>query len=253
MISERSLHKIMRKDKSGDYKALFLAYDQGMEHGPVEFDDKNVDPQYILDIANKGGYTGIIFQKGVAEKYYNGKTPLILKLNGKTNLRKEEPYSPQIATVEEAVSLGAKAVGYTIYVGSGNEAKMFKEFGIIQRDAHANNLPVVAWMYPRGAAVKDDTSREILAYSARLGLELGADFIKIKNTKNPEDFKWVVKSAGKVKVVVSGGEKKDEKEFLMKVKSVMSAGASGMAIGRNIWQSKKPLELTKKISEIIFG
>ncbi|HOR52560.1 MAG TPA: fructose-bisphosphate aldolase, partial [Candidatus Pacearchaeota archaeon] len=71
-------------------KALFLAYDQGLEHGPSDFDDKNVDPKYIIEIAKKGKYNGIVFQKGIAEKYNQeikaSKVPLIVKLNGKTNL-----------------------------------------------------------------------------------------------------------------------------------------------------------------------
>jgi class I fructose-bisphosphate aldolase len=52
-----------------DDKALFLAYDQGLEHGPTDFNDKNVDPKYIIDIAKKGKYNGVVFQKGIAEKY----------------------------------------------------------------------------------------------------------------------------------------------------------------------------------------
>ncbi|MCX6750147.1 MAG: fructose-bisphosphate aldolase, partial [Candidatus Pacearchaeota archaeon] len=70
-------------------KALFLAYDQGLEHGPTDFNDKNVDPKYIIDIAKKGKYNGIVFQKGIAEKYNKeikqSKVPLIVKLNGKTS------------------------------------------------------------------------------------------------------------------------------------------------------------------------
>ena len=50
-------------------RALFLAYDQGFEHGPTDFNDKNVDPKYIIEIAKRGKYTGVIFQKGIAEKY----------------------------------------------------------------------------------------------------------------------------------------------------------------------------------------
>ncbi|MBM3200637.1 hypothetical protein FJZ53_06885, partial [Candidatus Woesearchaeota archaeon] len=111
-----------------DGKSLLLAYDQGLEHGPTDFDDKNVDPDYIQEIAVKGKYNGLIFQKGVAEKYYNCKIPLILKLNGKTNLVKGEPIAAQLCSVKEAIELGAKAVGYTIYVGSAHEATMFKDF-----------------------------------------------------------------------------------------------------------------------------
>ena len=51
-------------------KALFLAYDQGMEHGTADFDDENIDPNYILSIGIEGGFNAIIFQKGIAEKYY---------------------------------------------------------------------------------------------------------------------------------------------------------------------------------------
>ncbi len=52
-------------------RGLLLAYDQGFEHGPSDFNAKNVDPKYILDIAKESGvFTGIILQKGIAEKYY---------------------------------------------------------------------------------------------------------------------------------------------------------------------------------------
>lgn len=233
-------------------KALFLAYDQGLEHGPTDFNDRNVDPNYIMDLAEKGKFSGIIFQKGVAEKYYRGKVPLILKLNGKTNLVKGEPLSSQVCSVKEAIKLGAKAVGYTIYVGSAHEQKMLKEFGKIEEEAHGQGLPLIAWMYPRGKAIKDELSREVLAYAARVGLELGADIVKMKYNGNPEDLKWVVKSAGKTKVVIAGGTKKDEKEMIKETYEIMKAGACGLAIGRNVWQSKKPLELAKILKKIIF-
>jgi class I fructose-bisphosphate aldolase len=66
-------------------------------------------------------------------------------------------------------------------------------------------------------------------------------------------LKWAVKSAGKARVVVAGGIKKEEKEFLKQVKEIIDSGCIGLAIGRNIWQDKNPLELTKKIRNIIWG
>ena len=239
-----------------DGKALFLAYDQGMEHGPVEFDDEDVDPNYILSIALEGGFNGVIFQKGVAEKYYTGSdfpVPLILKLNGKTNLIEgDDPYSPQICSVDEALKIGASVVGYTIYVGSEHESKMFAEFANIEKEAHAKNIPLMAWMYIKGKEVEGKDVKELTAYAARLGLEMGADIIKIKYPGDVESLKWAVESAGKTIVVVSGGPKEDEGEFLETVKEVMNSGAAGMAIGRNIWKAKDPIGLTQKVKEIIF-
>lgn len=246
--------KLNKITKQG--KALFLAYDQGLEHGPTDFNDKNVNPEYILEIAKKAKYNALILQKGIAQKYKKeikkSKLNLIIKLNGKTNLVKGEPISRQLCTVKEAVKLGAQAVGYTIYLGSKHESIMFQEFENIQRQAHEKNLPVIAWIYPRGKSIKNKSSRELMAYSARTGLEIGADIIKIKYNNNPKDLQWAVKSAGKTKVVIAGGVKKSEKLLLKQTKEIMQSGAIGLAIGRNIWQSKKPLELSKKIRKIIF-
>jgi len=246
------LNKILKKGK-----ALFLSYDQGLEHGPTsDFNDKNVDPLYILNIAKKGGYQGIVFQKGIAEKYQSeikkSKVPLILKLNGRTKIYKGEPLSSQISTVEEAVRLGASAVGYTIYIGSEYEAEMIKDFEKIEKKAHEKGLPIVTWIYPRGKSVKNDVSREMISYAARVGLELGADIVKLKYGGKPKDLRWAVESAGRTKVVVAGGTKKGEKEFLRQVKEIIKTGAIGLAIGRNVWQHPKPMEITKKIKKILW-
>ncbi|MCK4522327.1 MAG: fructose-bisphosphate aldolase [Nanoarchaeota archaeon] len=246
------LDKITKKGK-----ALYLAYDQGLEHGPTDFNDKNVDPKYIIDIAKKGKYNGIIFQKGIVERYYNeikkSKVPLIIKLNGKTRLVKGDPIAPQLCSVKRAIELGAKAVGYTIYVGSIHEPVIFREFEKIEEEAYSYGIPVIAWVYPRGKAIKDELSRKTLAYAARVGLELGADMIKIKYNGNKKDLKWVIKSAGKVKVLIAGGKKTSEKKFLEEVKDIMQTGTCGLAVGRNVWQHKNPLEITAALRKIIFA
>ena len=239
-------------------KAMYLAYDQGIEHGPSDFDDKNVNPLDIISIAKKGKFTGLIVQKGIAEKYYaeikNSKVRLILKLNGKTSLHKGEPISRQLCSVEEAVELGAKAVGYTIYIGSEHEAKMMQEFSQIEDEAHAAGLPVTMWAYPRGKHVEGkETAKETVAYGARLALELGADFVKVPYTGDKESFKWVVESAGKTKVLIQGGSKKTETELLEEVKGAMEAGATGVAIGRNVWQSADPVGMAKKVASIVYS
>jgi fructose-bisphosphate aldolase, class I len=236
-------------------KSMLLAYDQGFEHGPsLDFNEKNVDPSYIMEIAAKGGFNGIVFQKGLAEKYYDNRVPLILKVNGKAGFAKGEPNSKQNCSVEYAISLGAKAVGYTIYLGSQFEGEMFQEFGRIQEQAHERGIPAIAWVYPRGQAVQNDTSKEIVAYAARVGLELGADAVKIKYTGDPESFSWAVRSAGKAHVYMSGGPKAPtDEDFLKQVKGVMQAGATGLAVGRNVWQNEDPLKMTNSLREIIFG
>jgi len=233
-------------------KTLMLAYDHGLEHGPTDFQDKNADPNFILEIARKAKLNGIVLHKGIAEKYYDRAkdVPLVLKLNGKTRLERGEPISTLVCDVSEALELGASAVGYTIYLGSVHEPEMLETFAQIEHEAHERGVPVIAWMYPRGRAIKG-LSKEIIAYAARVGLELGADMVKLQYT-NTRALKWAVKMAGKTRVVVAGGEKKSVSAFLGQVQKIMEAGAAGMICGRNIWQAEKPVELAKKVKDIIF-
>lgn len=250
-MKEVSLKKLLTKDR-----CLFLAYDQGLEHGPVDFNDENVDPAYIISIAKKSNVNALVFQKGIAEKYRKeikqSKIPLILKLNGKTNLSQGEPLSTQLCTVKEALALGASAVGYTIYIGSQHEAVMLREFEQIEREAHAKGIPVIAWIYPRGKSIEGKSDRELLAYAARAGLEIGADMVKLHWKGTSADLKWAVKAAGKCKIVIAGGLKKGDKELLTQIKTALTAGVTGVAIGRNIWQHKKPAEIATKIKKVIW-
>lgn len=249
MNVEKNLEKI---SKNG--KFLFLAYDQGFEIGPTEFNEKNVDPEYIFKIADNGYFGAVIVQKGLAEKYYvgqNRKAPLIVKLNGKDKIYDGEPISHQLCSVDEALRLGAVAVGYTIYLGSDLEPEMLKEFGKIEEEAHAKGLVVIAWMYPRGKYVKDPLDNDVTAYAARVGLELGADLLKVHYTHQPDKFPWVIESAGKAKVLSSGGAHESDEYLLQEAREVMAAGASGMAVGRGVWESENPDEISRQLYEIV--
>ena len=247
------INKILRNGHG-----LLLAYDHGFENGPTEFDDRSVNPEWVMEIAESGYFSGFVCHKGIAAKYYDkavNKVPLILKLNGKTAYhKKEEPISLQSCSVLDAIKLGAVAVGYTIYVGSEYEQRMIQEFAKIESEAHDKGLIVMAWIYPAGSHIKNDTEKDILAYGARIGMELNADALNLKYTGDPRSFDWVVKNAGKTKVFVVGGPRTDTIYQLQDTaKDVISVGAAGFIIGRNIWQAKNPLEVSKRLAEFIYG
>lgn len=235
-------------------KALFLAYDQGMEHGPTDFNAKNVDPEFIFNTALEGRYSAVAVLPGVAEKYYEGAyrdVPMIVKLNASTRLAKIDPISRQICSVDRAIKAGAQAVGFTIYDGSPKEPEMLNEFSKIVEQAHDYGLPVVAWMYPRGPNIRE-LDNEVLAYASRIGLELGADIIKVKFNDDVENLKWMVRCAGRTKIVISGGDRKDPLTFLNEAQKVMSAGVLGMAVGRNVWQAERPFSVTKALQAVVY-
>lgn len=236
-------------------KALILTYDHGLEHGPSEFGADTIDPEHVFDIALEGDYSAIATHIGVAEKYYRGaykRLPLIVKMNGSTRLPHINPISTQICSVERAIKVGASAVGFTIYDGSPNEPEMFERFAHVCEQAHDYGLPVIAWMYPRGPGIQS-SSNDVLAYSARIGLELGADAIKIHYNQDIENLKWMVACAGRTRIILSGIRAQNTLDFLNEVKIALDAGAMGIAAGRAVWKHKKPYSLSKSLREIVYN
>ena len=258
---------------------LILPIDQGLEHGPVDFfaNPESLDPRYQYELARDGRFSAIALHIGLAEKYfheYAGEVPLILKLNGKTAIPPDtQAFSSLTGTVEDAVRLGADAVGYTVYVGSPAQDRDFRQLLDVRRDADRLGMPLIVWAYPRGEFVAKRGGRESLYaidYAARVALELGADIVKVnypvpseKDAESPapyntlhlgheEAFRKVVQSAGRALVLVSGGEKMADAELLGKVRSSMDAGATGIIFGRNMWQRPRDeaLRLTRELHAI---
>ena len=273
------LHRILFKHGLGNGTALFLPYDQGLEHGPRDFfaNPASGDPKYIVKLAVEGGFNGIAIQIGLAEKFYwdyAGEVPLVLKLNGKTEIPSdEEAFSPVHAEVEEAVRLGADAVGYTMYVGSPAQATDFEQFKRIRSDCEALGMPLIVWAYPRGAAIETKGGKEsfyAIDYAARTASELGADIVKLNFPKpdkkdgvkkeyadlevgEQDSVNAVVRSANRSLVLLSGGEKAGDEGVIEKARMSMEAGATGLIFGRNVWQREKDesLRFVDKLKELL--
>ena len=243
MIAPRK-NNLLKKEK-----LVLLACDQGLEHGPADFNEKNIDPKYIMDIAREGKYDAVILHHGLAERYYDKSVPLIVKINGKTSFSKDDPYSPVVFSAKEAYQLGASAIGLTIFVGSKYEGQCFRDSYEAIKEARKYGLATIGWMYPRGQYVKDPDNYQTIAYAARVGLELGFDYVKLREPKQLQKLPWVVKCAGRAKVLMAGGAKMKNNELEKYLEFARSSGVTGLAIGRNVWQDPEPLRVTQLIKE----
>ncbi len=274
------LYRLMYEHGPGNGTMMLLPIDQGLEHGPIDFlvNPPALDPEFQLKLALDGGFSGIVFHIGLATKYmdrYAGKVPLVLKINGKTNVPSDaQAFSALDATVEDAVHLGADAVGYTLYVGSPSQDRDFLQFNHVRQEAEKYGMPVIVWAYPRGEAFKSKGGTDSLYaidYAARVALELGADVVKLNvpehDQANPEQPKpynqmnlgyagsvsKVVNSAGHALVLFSGGSKISDEDLLTKARMAMENGATGLIFGRNLWQRPmdEALGIANKIASII--
>ena len=241
-----------------DGKVLILAYDHGLEHGPVDFEEvpESANPERVFEVATHDAVTALAVQKGVAEAYYpsyKDEVDLLAKLNGTSNLWMGEPDSAVNCSVEYAAEeLGADAVGFTLYGGSNNEIEMAEEFRESQETAREYDLPVVMWSYPRGQGLKNDKKPDTIAYAARQAHELGADVAKVKYPGSREAMEQAVRMAGRTKVVMSGGSKTSDRDFLESVKAVIDAGGAGLAVGRNVFQREDPTRILDALEQVIY-
>jgi len=236
---------------------LILAYDHGLEHGPVDFEPvpETADPAAVFELATHDAVTALAVQKGVAEAYYPdyaADVTLLAKLNGTSNLWSGEPDSAVNWSVDYAAEVGADAVGFTVYGGSNNEIEMVEEFREAQERAREHGMGVVMWAYPRGQGLRNAEDADTIAYAARTALELGADVAKVKHPGSREAMAHAVEVSGRTKVVMSGGSKTDDLEFLRTVEEAMDAGAKGLAVGRNVFQREHPRAILDALEAVIF-
>ncbi|MFX1368432.1 MAG: class I fructose-bisphosphate aldolase [Promethearchaeota archaeon] len=275
------LHRLMHTYGPGNGRMLILPIDQGLEHGPSTFfpNPDSQDPDFQFRLAKEGGYSGIALHLGLAEKYgqrYAGKVPIVLKVNGKTRIPSDaHAMSPMTASVEDAVRIGADAIGYTLYVGSPRQVDDMNQFRKVKADADQLGIPIILWSYPRGEAVEKKGGKNSLYavdYAARVANELGVEAVKLnvpvddkkRRSEQPapydtlelsyeERVRKVIKTAGKTLVLFSGGSMLSDEDLIHRAKVCLEEGAAGLLFGRNLWQRKwdDALSVTKKLTKMM--
>ena len=271
----------------GTGKMVILPVDQGFEHGPARSFGKNpdgYDPAYHFELAIESGCNAYAAPLGALEacaRDFAGEIPLILKINNSDTLfSNKSPISALTSQVEDALRLGCKGIGFTIYPGSSDRKLMYEEIQFAASEAKKAGLVVVMWSYPRGEQLskEGETGIDVVAYAAHIAAQLGAHIIKVKPpTAHIEQeaarkvyeaqairvqtladrARHVVQSsfAGKRIVIFSGGEAKGTQDILNEVKELAQGGGFGSIMGRNAFQRPKTeaIELLKQVQNIFAG
>ena len=283
------LHAMLMAGKlGGTGKMIILPVDQGFEHGPARSFAPNADgydPHYHYKLAIDAGLNAYAAPLGMLEAgadTFAGAIPTILKVNSANSLMPSgQPKTQAItASVDDALRIGASAIGFTIYPGSSAGLDMFQDIAEMRREAAAKGIATVIWSYPRGEALDKDgeTAIDIAAYAAQIAALLGAHIIKIKLSTDhlslPEAKKvyqeqgidittqaarvrHCVQSAfdGRRIMVFSGGAKKGADGVYDDARAIRDGGGNGSIIGRNSFQRSREdaLAMLGKLVEIYKG
>lgn len=236
---ENRLTKIFRPETK---KTVMLAVDHGYFQGPttgLENLKNTIEP--LTDYADCLFITRGMLRNCVDTKM---KASICLRASGGPSILRELSNEDIVVSIEEALRLNASGVGISIFVGAENEDRTISNLGRLINEAERYGMPVLAI-----TAVGREMARDAryLGLSCRIAAEIGARIVK---TYYCEDFYKVVESCP-VPIVMAGGKKIEEKDALQMTENAIKEGASGVDMGRNIFQSSKPISMMKAISSIV--
>lgn len=240
----RRLNRIFRPNG----RALIVAFDHGMIDGPAKGMEQ---PAATIEKIVAGGADAMLTSYGMATRFAKeiSSLGLILRLDGGgTKLGKMGPGS-QFYTVEDALRVGADAVAVSAFPGSDKEEETLRVLAKVIGEAHVWGIPVMGEMVPGGFdSAPEFRTAESVAIAARVGAELGSDWVKIPYAEN---FGQVTAGCYVPTVILGGAKKGSERVMLQNIRDALDVGVVGVAIGRNIFQADDPQAMTAAVSALI--
>jgi putative autoinducer-2 (AI-2) aldolase len=231
--------------KPQDNRALMLAVDHGYFLGPTE---KLENPKNVIAPLLKH-CDSLMLTRGIQRTSVSATTdtPMVLRVSGGSSIIGDDLSQEDITvSIEDAIRLNASALAMSIFVGSKYEYQTVVNLGKLVNEAARYGLPVLAV-----TAVGKDMGKDAryLSLACRMAAEQGAHIVK---TYYCDNFEKVVNSCP-VPIIVAGGKKIPERDALQLTYNSIKAGAVGVDIGRNVWQSEHPVAMIRAVRGIVHG
>jgi putative autoinducer-2 (AI-2) aldolase len=225
-------------------RSVMLAVDHGYFLGPtsrLEVPRKTIMP--LAPYADSIMLTRGVLRSSIDPTIYNS---IVLRVSGGTSIVGEDLSNEGIITpVEEALRLNASGVALSIFVGSKHERQTLLALSELVNEGQKHGMPVLAVTAVGKELGKKDS--RYLGLACRIAAEIGAHIVK---TYYCDEFEKVVEGCP-VPIVVAGGTKVSEREALELTAKAIKAGAAGVDMGRNIWQSDHPIPMIKAVRKIV--
>jgi len=236
-------NRISKIIKPKDGKTVMLAVDHGYFMGPttgLENIKKTVDP--LLRYADT-----LMLTRGALRNYIDPRTtvPIVLRVSGGTSIVGPELlHEGTTVSIEDAIRLNVSGVAYSIMVGAKFERNTIIGMTEYIDEAEMYGIPVLAV-----TAVGREMTKDVkyLSLASRLAAEVGAHIVKTYFCPN---FEKVVDTCP-VPIVIAGGKKQPEKEALQMAYDAIHAGACGVDMGRNIFQSTNPVAMIQAVNAVV--
>jgi putative autoinducer-2 (AI-2) aldolase len=237
---QNRLARIFRPESG---RTVMLAVDHGYFQGPtsgLERVDVNIVP--LAPYADALMLTRGILRSVVPPAYGKG---VVLRASGGPSILKELSNEQLAMDIEDALRLNAAAMAVQVFIGGEYETQSIHNLTRLVDMGNRHGMPVLG-VTAVGKSMTRDARYFRLA--CRIAAELGAHFVKTYYIE--EDFETVTSSCP-VPIVMAGGKKLPELEALTMAYKAVSEGASGVDMGRNIFQSEAPFAMIQAVSRVV--
>jgi 3-hydroxy-5-phosphonooxypentane-2,4-dione thiolase len=237
-------NRISRIIGNSDGRCVMLAVDHGYFLGPterLEIPRETIEP--ILPYADS-----LMLTRGVLRTSVDPNTtvPIVLRVSGGASILGEDLSNETITTsIEDAIRLNVSCLAISVFVGGKYEHRTLSNLAKLVNEGEKYGIPILAV-----TAVGRDMVRDAryLGLACRVAAELGAHIVK---TYYCEDFEKVVEGCP-VPVIIAGGKKlSNEKDVLRLTFNAVKSGATGVDMGRNIWQSDYPVAMIQAVRSVV--
>lgn len=224
-------------------RTVMLAFDHGYFQGPttgLERVDLSIVP--LARWANTLMCTRGILRSVIPPSFAGG---IVLRASGGPSILKELSKEEIALSIEDALRLNAAALAVQVFIGGEHETKSVHNMTRLVDRAQRYGVPVLAV-----TAVGRELTRDAkyMRLATRICAELGASYVK---TYYVDDGFDTVTSGCPVPIVIAGGKKLPEKDALHLAANAVRAGASGVDMGRNIFQSPHPAAMIQAVRRVV--
>ena len=161
--------------------------------------------------------------------------------------------SYRVFTAEDGLSIGANAVMNMCYTHHPKEETIYRECAGLVSECIDSELPVILESLPFGIGRSDDYTVENISFAVKCAAEIGADVVKTAypTGSSIEEFREIIDSSYVPVIVLGGAAMGDDNALFTMARNAMDSGASGIAIGRNVWQHDKPAAVARSLASIV--
>lgn len=223
-------------------RTVMLAVDHGYFLGPtsgLEEPRKTIAP--LLPYADSLMLTRGVLRTSVTPK---ADVPIVLRVSGGASILRELSHEGLTVAIEDAIRLNVSAITLSVFVGSEGERTTLLNLATLVDLGEKYGIPVLAVTAVGKEMVRD---ARYLGLCCRIAAEIGAHFVK---TYYCDGFEDIVRDTP-VPLIIAGGKKIGEREAIVMAASAMRAGAAGVDMGRNIFQSDCPVGMIKAVRAVV--